>query len=57
MCNNDCLVKLDTEKSFLVKFGIFAPQINFLFYSIQSNNLIVETLERWVNKHMVGFSI
>ena len=34
MCNNDCSVQLNLERSFLVKFGILAPQINFLFYSI-----------------------
>ena len=34
MCNNDCSVKLNSERSFLVKFGIFASRINFLFYSI-----------------------
>ena len=33
MRNNDCSVKLKSERSFLVKFGIFAPQINSLFYS------------------------
>ena len=32
----DCLVKLNSERSFLVKFGIFAPWITFLSYSIQT---------------------
>ena len=33
MCNKTS-EKLNSEMSFFVKFGIYAPQVNFLFYSI-----------------------
>ena len=34
-----CSVKINFERSFLVQFDIFAPQINFLFYSISLHAL------------------
>ena len=44
MCNNDYSVKLNLERSFLVKFGIFAPRINFLFYSITIGFVVVGSM-------------